>query len=104
MPASKETFLLAEPEPKSTEKTNKNEPAQKLLDWLQRWNKPTLCLRDIRVWGPKSLRTREKAVNAARILEQNGWLIPVWQRQYNAHMWRIVRKLIVQPKVADLNS
>jgi len=99
-----ETFLFAEPESKPTKKeTQEISPAQKLLDWLQRWGKPTVCVGDIRVWGPASLRTREKAISAATVLVGGGWLTPVWQRRYDAHVWRIVRKPIVQPKVFDLN-
>src|SRR5262245_55487780 len=77
MPAIKETFLLAEPEPKPTEKTNKNEPAQKLLDWLQRWGKDTVGVRDIRVYGPRPIRNPKIAIDAAKTLVKYGWLTPI---------------------------
>ena len=101
--ASKETFLFADNPPPAKE-AQKLQPAQKLLDWLQRWDKPTVCVGDIRIYGPKSLRTREKAVNAATILVRNGWLTPIRLRRYDAHKWQITRKLIVQPNVANPNS
>jgi len=96
----KETFLLAEPEPRSTEKTNKNEPAQKLLDWLQRWDKDTVGVRDIRVYGPRPIRNPKIAIDAAKTLVKYGWLTPIWAHQKDVHEWRIVRKLIVGPRVA----
>lgn len=70
---TKETFLLAEPEPRSTEKTNKNEPAQKLLDWLQRWGKDTVGVRDIRVYGPRPIRNPKIAIDAAKTLVRYGF-------------------------------
>jgi len=51
-------------------------PAQKLLDWLQHWTKPTVSARDICIYGPNSLRDRRSAIDAAEILVKTGWLIP----------------------------
>jgi len=95
-----ETFLFAEPELKPTEKAHKNEPAQKLLDWLQRWGKDTVCVRDIRVYGPRPIRNPKCAIDAAKTLVKYGWLTPIWAHQKDVHEWRIIRKLIVNPKVA----
>jgi len=99
-----ETFLFADSDPKPSKQPQKSLPAQKLLDWLQRWHKPTVCVGDIRIYGPKSLLTREKAVNAATVLVRNGWLTPIRLRRYDAHKWQIVRKLVVQPNVANPNN
>jgi len=74
--------------------------AQTLLDWLQRWNKPTISTRDICQFGPRSIRDRKNAIIAAEILAVHGWLIPLKMRQYNAHKWQIVRRPIVYPAVA----
>jgi hypothetical protein len=94
-PAINETLKLL-PDPRL-------EPAQKLLIWLGRWHKDTVCMRDIRIYGPHTTRKPEDAIRATKILVQNGWLTPIWQRRYDAHVWRIVRKPIVQPNVADPN-
>src|SRR5262249_26883721 len=99
----KETFLLAEPEPAPVEKAQKISPAQKLLDWLQRWGKDTVRVRDIRVYGPRPIRNPKCAVDAAKTLVKYGWLTPVWAHQKDVDEWRIVRKLIVNPKVGALN-
>jgi hypothetical protein len=101
---SKETFLFAEPEPKPAKETQETSSAQKLLDWLQRWSKDTVCVRDIRVYGPRPIRNPKCAVDAAKTLVKYGWLTPVWAHQRDVDEWRIVRKLIVNPKVAALNS
>jgi hypothetical protein len=72
-------------------------PEQKLLDWLQRWNKPALSLRDILIHGPRALRDRETAISAAQVLTKNGWLQPVKSLRHDAHQWEIIRRPIVHP-------
>jgi len=74
--------------------------AQKLLDFLQRWTKDTIAEREIRVYGPKSIRDRKSAVRSAEILTHFGWLAPIRSPHYNGRMWKITRKLIVGPPVA----
>jgi len=96
----KETFLLAEPELKPSKQSQEVSPAQKLLDWLQRWNKDTVSIRDIRVYGPRPIRNPKNAIDAAKTLVKYGWLTPIWAHQKDVHEWRIIRKLIVNPKVA----
>jgi len=75
-------------------------PAQKLLDWLQHWTKPTVRARDICIYGPNSLRDRERAIDSAEILVKNGWLVPIKTRRHDMLEWQIVRKPIVHPTVA----
>jgi len=75
-------------------------PAQKLLDWLQRWEKDTVSARDIRTYGPKSIRDKKSAIHSAEVLVHHGWLIPKKMRRYNARVWQIARKPIVRPPVA----
>jgi hypothetical protein len=81
-------------------KVQKPPPAQKLLDWLQHWSKPTVSARDICIYGPNSIRDRESAIASAEILVKNGWLVPIKTRRYDMHEWQIVRKPIVHPTVA----
>jgi hypothetical protein len=73
------------------------ERAQRLLDFLQRWGKPTVTPRDIRIYGPKSLRDQQSAIASAEILKKHGWLIPAEPRQRNALEWEIVRRPIIYP-------
>lgn len=76
-----------------TEATNgqpRKEPAQLLLEFLQRWPKTTISSRDIRIWGPKSIRTREKAIRSAQILAAHGVLVPLKTR-----VWKIIREPLV---------
>jgi hypothetical protein len=76
-------------------------PAQKLLDWLQRWNKPTVSWRDIHNHGPRPIRDRKSAIDAAEILVRNGWLVPLKPHRYDMHKWQIVRRPpIVAPEVS----
>jgi hypothetical protein len=78
-------------------------PAQKLLDWLERWDKSTVRVRDICIYGPISMRDRETAVNQARNsgqIQLAHWLIPIKPRRRDSLEWQIVR---VHPTVAALS-
>jgi hypothetical protein len=72
-------------------------PEQRLLDWLQRWPKETLSMRDILVHGPRPLRARKVAIRSAEVLVKNGWLVPLVARRHDTHQWRVVRKPIIHP-------
>src|SRR5262249_33974668 len=67
-------------------------PAQKLLDWLQRWPKPTVSARDIYTFGPSAIRDRENAIGLVEILVKHGWLIPLQTRRRDTKEWQIVRE------------
>jgi len=63
------------------------EPAQKLLTWLQTWDQPTVTLRTIRNFAPRRVRDRETAIRSAQILVAHGFLTPV-----NSYTWQIIRQ------------
>jgi hypothetical protein len=92
----------------SIEKKQEPSPAQKLLDWLQHWAEPTITARDIRVYGPRAVRSREGSITAAETLAGHGWLIPIETRvriktkKYAMYEWRIVRKPLLSPDVAHV--
>ena len=86
--------------PPSTKQAQKPEPAQLLLDWLQRWGKPTITARDIRIYGPRPIRDREVALSSAKVLARDGWLIPLRTHQHDVYKWQIVRRPIAHPVVA----
>jgi hypothetical protein len=94
-----ETFLLAD-EPPKEQPRKEPMPAQMLLDFLQCWNKPIISTREIRIYGPRSIRNRESAISSVEILVKRGWLVPLKARQRNWHQWQIVRKPTVYPTVA----
>jgi len=77
------------------------DPAQRLLDWLQRWPKPTIRLADIQIYGPRIVRNQKSAANATEILIKHGWLTPIKTKQSNWRCWQIVRKPTIHPKLAD---
>jgi hypothetical protein len=91
-------------EPKKQPVALEIEHAQRLLDWLQGWSKPTICAREICIYGPRPIRKREKAGSAAKILEKNGWLRRIPTHRYDMEAWQIVRRPIIYPdcsRVAD---
>ena len=97
---SSETYSFADAdEPKPATKQPHSD-AQKLLDWLQRWHKPTISTRDIRNYAPQAIRNRESAISSIEVLVRHGWLIALKPRQRNYRIWQIVRKPIVHPTVA----
>jgi hypothetical protein len=79
----------------------KVQPAQALLDWLiADQTRTTISARDICNRGPSSIRNRECALGAAKILVEHGWLTPLESYRYDRHQWQIVRKPILCPTVA----
>jgi hypothetical protein len=86
-----------------SERAQKLQHAQKLLDWLQRWNKDTVCYRDIRLSGPYP-RERESVISSANILVKYGWLVPLKPHRYDMYKWQVVRKLTIAPNVATLSE
>jgi hypothetical protein len=89
--------------PPPIEKTREPSEAQKLLNFLQHWGKPTVCTREILIYGPRCLRRdRERAINSADILVRHGWLVPAKKHRRDMNKWEIVRKPIVPPTIATV--
>ena len=82
------------------EEKAKVDPAQKLLDWLQTWNKPTICAREILMYGPRSTRKQKDADEATRVLQKYGWLVPLETNQRDWRRWQIVRQPTIHPMIA----
>ena len=87
------------PQPKPVSQPSKD-PAQRLLDFIQRWRKPTIRSVDILMYGPRSTRKQKDADNATAILTKYGWLIPQKTNQSNWRLWQIVRKPTIHPTIA----
>jgi hypothetical protein len=91
---------LAPPQPVKTAELSQAQ-AQTLLTWLQRhWNKPTISVREIRIYGPRCLRDREGAREAIEVLVQHEWLKRLTMRRHDMRAWEVVRKPILNPTVA----
>jgi hypothetical protein len=69
-------------------------PAQRLLDWLQHWAKPTISARDIYTCGPRSIRDRESAIDLAKTLVEYGWLTPIKSRRRDMREWQIKPRIL----------
>jgi hypothetical protein len=97
--------------PPATKEAQKSLPDQKLqqaqlmLNWIQRWAKDTICIRDVRQYGPNSLRNPESVIDAAEVLVKSGWLEPAELHRYDMRKWRIIRRPpIVAPKVGSCSD
>jgi hypothetical protein len=97
------TTIFERMKPPRAKKTPETSPEQKLLDWLQRWDKPIVAVRNIQNYV-RALRDYRSAIDAAETLARAGWLVPVeGANRYNwrsARQWHVVRKPIVHPTIA----
>jgi len=82
-------------------KIKQEDPAQRLLNWLQTWRKPTIRSADILIYGPRVVRNRKSTLDATEILVKHGWLIPQKTNQSNWRRWEIVREPTIRPTLAD---
>jgi hypothetical protein len=85
----------------SAKQSQKIRHAQKVLDFILRWNRPTVRSRDLRIYGPRP-RDRNSAHDSTTILIQCGWLSSVPSRRYDSREFRIMRKPVVCPTVASV--
>ena len=66
--------------------------ALRLLNWIQRnCSQPILRARDVYRRGPRAVRDRKNALEAAEALTERGWLTPLETRRHDMRQWRIMR-------------
>jgi len=63
------------------------QPAQLLLNWLNRRPGTTISQRQIRNHAPRPVRKKEIAIRAAEVLTAHGFLTPI-----NSYTWKINRE------------
>src|SRR5262245_39013753 len=85
----------------TNKQSQKIKHAQRVLNWLLRWPKSHVYGRDLRIWGPRP-RDRESAIDATRILTEQGWLNPVQSSRYDSREFQIIRKPVICPSVASV--
>jgi hypothetical protein len=86
--------------PKQEQSAEEPSPAQRTLDFLQRWPKDTISVRELQQFGPKSMRDRQSVIASAEVLVRHGWLAPTQGPQRNSRQWRVTRRPTVHPVVA----
>jgi len=75
-------------------------PAQRLLDWLQKWPHETISSKQLYQYAPRAVRSdRETAIKTAEILEQYGWLSRRKTKTRGWRVWEITRRPVVHPLV-----
>jgi|SRR6516164_7440237 hypothetical protein len=70
------------------------EPAQLLLNWLQRREGSTITWKQIRNHGPRRIRDREIAIRSAQVLVAHGWL-----KELKTHQWQIIRQPLIPTSI-----
>jgi hypothetical protein len=63
--------------------------AQELLHWIQSQGQSVISLRNIRAFGPNSIRDRPMALKQIEILVQHGWLVPLPAHRKDRLVWRL---------------
>ena len=100
-----ETYSFAADTPLKPEPTKEDQKlaaAQTMLNWLSRWDRSKISLRDVRLFGPRIIRDQKSAIlEAAEILVQTKWLIPIELHPPGTYAWRIIRKPLIYPPVAS---
>ena len=94
-----EKFSFADDAPPPKPQPTQQDYAQRMLDWLQRWHRDTVSLRDMRIWAPRIFRDPKRAIDTAQVLVRNQWLTPTKPRRREPYRWQVVRKLVVHPTV-----
>jgi hypothetical protein len=95
-----ESFTFADELPPKSEPKQPPSDAQRLLDWLQKWPHPTVRMNQILVYGPASIRKKERALEPIKVLVDRGWLTPRETRRPDMLEWQIERRPIVHPTIA----
>ena len=91
---------LNRPAPINEKTQQPQEQARALLTWLPRWTRDSVTLRQLRVYGPRCLRARKNAIDAAEVLVSKGCLKPIKPARPDTYAWQIVRVNIISPTVA----
>src|SRR5262245_31420595 len=97
MPNDKTFSFADEPAPEIKQPPSE---AQRMLDWRQRWNKPTVRMNEILVYGPRSLRKRKIEIDAAQVLVKHRWLTQLQARKPNIVEWQVDRRGVVHLRKA----
>jgi hypothetical protein len=87
------------PEPKPAPEVS---PEQQLLNFLQRWPKETVSLREIQQFAPRAVRTQGSVIDhSVGVLVRHGWLAPLQSHRRDRRAWQIARRPTVHPTVAQ---
>jgi hypothetical protein len=81
------------------EKTNQPDHAQRMLDFLLRWPRPSISVPEMMTYGPKPRKNAEETLKLASILERQGWLTPKKMPRKDMRHWDITRRPVVHPKL-----
>jgi|SRR5215472_11045603 len=77
------------------------DPAQQLLTWLQKSGRQKITTRDVRLYAPHPLRSRESATDSINVLVRHGWLVPITPRRRDRPEWAVVLRPIIHPQIAS---
>ena len=73
-----------------------------MLDWLLRWNKPTVSACEIYQYAPRSVRRdKESAIKNAEVLVRHGWLTALKTNRRHYRIWEITRKPVIHPVIEE---
>jgi|SRR6516225_8584905 len=73
--------------------------AQRMLDFILRWPRPSIATTDLMTYGPNPRQNAEETLKLATLLERQGWLTKKDMPKKNMKHWTINRKPFVHPKL-----
>jgi len=92
-----EKFSFADEPPPKTE-PQQPDHAQRMLDFLLRWPRPSISTSDLMIYGPRPKKNAEEVLRLATILEKHGWLTKKDTPKKNMRHWNINRRQpVVRP-------
>src|SRR5262245_16362531 len=90
---------LSKGRPRPIKNAQETSPAQKLLNFLQRWPKDTISMRELQQFGPRVIQMQRSRIDSAEVLVRHGWLAPIQSHRRDRRVWQVVRRPLVHPTV-----
>jgi hypothetical protein len=90
--------------PSPVEEKTKDDPAQRMLDFILRWPRESISTSELITYGPRPKKNSEEVLKLATTLEKHGWLTPKSTPRKDMRHWNIVRRPIVHPKIDHRRS
>src|SRR5262245_32159969 len=81
------------------EKTDELDHAQRMLDFILYWPRPSISVPELMTYGPRPRKNAEEVLKSATVLERQGWLVAKKMPRKDMRHWDIVRRPIIHPKL-----
>jgi hypothetical protein len=88
--------------PPAIKKKQEISPPQALLNFLQRWPRDLICLRDLRIFGPRMVRAEQSVIDSSiALLIRHSHLAVAPSHRRDRHVWKIIRRPVASPIITS---